>query len=60
MSKVKVELELVPSTGKYRVKSVVNSLDPKPGQIVTPKEAEDLIIRCGRHGGSVTVREGKR
>ncbi|NBX23814.1 MAG: hypothetical protein EBR52_06835, partial [Microbacteriaceae bacterium] len=59
-TKVKIELEFLPSTGKYRVKSCVNSLDPKPGQIVTAKEAEELIVRCGRNGGSVTVREGKR
>ena len=61
-TKVKIELEYLPSTGKYRVKSCANSLDPKPGQIITAQEAEDLIDRhChGRNGGSVTIREGKR
>jgi hypothetical protein len=58
-SKVKVELEVIRSTGKYRVKSVCNSLDPQPGQIITAREAGELIVDCRANGGSVTVREGK-
>ena len=55
-SKVKFELELIRSTGKYRVKAAVNSLELSPGQIVTAREVEELIAR----GPTVTIREAKR
>lgn len=44
-SKVKFELELIRSTGNYRVKRAINSLELSPGQIVTAKEVEEWIDR---------------
>ena len=59
-AKVKVELELNHGTRNYRVKSAVNTLDPKPGEIIGPKDAEAFIRRCSVTGGSVTGGAAKR
>ena len=58
---VKIEIDYYDGVREqYRVRSVVNTLDPRPGEVLTRVQAERLVRDVAHRGGSVTVREGKQ
>lgn len=60
-AKTKIDIEYRNGVrATYTVTRVVNSLDPKPGEVLRESQVQDLIRLARIHGGAVTLTEAKQ